>query len=124
MPDEPKATSFAVLAMLRDGLTERIVALNPNEAAAREVARKVAAVMTKEFVRCRVRQVHMTAGEIEALVFEWGRLDALGGEPLHKTGLPKLYVAAYRHGYRVGRAGTREAPRQSEEPKDDAGSER
>lgn len=120
MPKQERAIGyFAVLAMLRDGLAERIVALNPNEAATREFARRVAARMTNEFIRYRVRQVHMTASEIEALVFEWGRLDALASEPLHKTDFPKHYAAAYRHGYRVGRMGTRKARRQPKEPKAD-----
>ena len=102
MPDERSTKSFAVFAMLRDGLSEQIVALNPDEAEARKFARKVAVAVSEKFVRCRVRRVNMTMNETITLVFGWGREDALAGEPLEKTTLPKPYAAAYRRGFRAG----------------------
>jgi hypothetical protein len=92
-----------IVAMRRADLSEATVAIEPTEAQARQTARKVAAAMRQTFVRCRVRQVSLTPSEVEAICFEWGREDALAGEPLRKIDFPKPYATAYRHGYRVGK---------------------
>lgn len=93
---------FAVIALLRKGLTERIVALHRKQEDAQETAGRYAAVHTGRFIRFRVRPMDLIRSQVEAICFEWGRADAADGEPLRAERLPKPYDSSYRRGYRVG----------------------
>lgn len=95
---------FAVFAMRRLDLSEYIVSLAQQEEQAQNEARNIMAGSRETFVRCRVRPVDMKVAETKAVCYEWGRLDALAGEPLVESRLPRIYALAYRRGYRAGAA--------------------
>lgn len=100
---------YVVIAMRRADLSETAVAIEPTVDKARQTAHQVAAAMPRKFIRCRVRQVNLSQSEVETICFEWGREDALAGEPLRRIDFPKTYAVAYRHGYRVGKKLARQA---------------
>lgn len=88
--------------MLREDFTERIVSLQDTQRNARQLGQRIAAALSRKFVRCRVQPMYLTESEVRSICHEWGRLDALAGEPLRCTDFPKRYAAAYRAGYRAG----------------------
>lgn len=94
---------FAVVAMRRADWTEAIVAFNARKEGAQAFAQRVMAAMPQKLIRRRLRQMDLTRSQVEAICFEWGREDALDGEPLRADKLPKPYDAAYRRGYLDGK---------------------
>lgn len=90
---------FAVFATRRADWSEYVVALETHEEAAHRVAQKVMGVLGRKFLRCRVRLVELTKGEVLGICRLWGRLDAMDGEPLLPTRLPREYAAAYCQGF-------------------------
>jgi hypothetical protein len=96
-----------VIATLRKDLTDRVVSLQPTPDEARREGRRIMAAMPEKFVRCRVKAMGLTRSQVEAIVFEWGREEALEGGPPQAHTLPRPYAAAYRHGYRVGQQSRR-----------------
>jgi hypothetical protein len=97
----------AVVAMLRKDHGERVVSLHRVEGNARRAARRFAAAHSGRFIRFRVRPMVLSASEVEAIVFEWGRDDAAEGHPLLADRLPQQYRAAYRRGHQAGKQTTR-----------------
>ena len=83
-----------------DGFCEAIHSLHRNVTDARQVARRLAAIMSQKVLRCRVKPVDLTTSQVEAICEEWGRIDAQEGEPLLADMLPKPYSTAYQRGYR------------------------
>lgn len=47
--------------------------------------------------------MNLTRSQVEAICFEWGRVDAKDGEPLRAERLPKPYDAPYRRGYQASK---------------------
>jgi hypothetical protein len=94
---------FVVVAMIRKDMTERIVAFFRHREDAVRTARRYAAVHSGRFIRFLVRPMDLSASQVEAIVFEWGRDDAASGEPLRAERMPKPYDASYRRGYRAGK---------------------
>lgn len=92
----------AVVAMLRENLSERIVALHRSQEDAQRAALRFAAAHTSKFVRFRVKPMDLTRSQVEAICYEWGQVDAADGEPLRAERLPRPYDAPYRRGYRAG----------------------
>jgi hypothetical protein len=92
-----------IVAMNRADLSEAIVSLHRNPEYALQVSRRLATAMSKQVVRCRIRPMDLSSSEVETICFEWGREDALAGEPLRRLDFPKPLATAYRHGYRVGK---------------------
>lgn len=93
---------FAVITLKRADLTEAVVSLNSTPELAQRVGQRIVAAMPRKFVRCRVKEMHLTRGQVRAICHEWGRVDALEGVPLHRTNFPKPYDTAYCRGYRAG----------------------
>ena len=93
---------FVVVAMIRKNMAERIVAFFRHREDAVRTARRYAAVHSGRFIRFRVRPMDLSASQVKAICYEWGRADAADGEPLRAERLPKPYDAPYRRGYRAG----------------------
>ncbi len=67
------------------------------------MSRCPSAAHASKFVRFRVKPMNLTRSQVEAICFEWGRVDAKDGEPLRAERLPKPYDAPYRRGYQASK---------------------
>ena len=92
---------FAVVTLRRADWTEAIVSLQKTEEGAQAVAQQMMTAKSHKFVRCRIRPMDLTKGQVEAICFRWGQADFEAGEPLRAERLPKPYDAAYRQGFRA-----------------------
>lgn len=93
---------FAVYGTSRDW-DESVEALLSTAALAREIGRRLVAQRTW-LVRCRVRRVELTFGQVAEIVRRWGREDAARGQPVtHAEKMMPPYRAIYLAGYRSSR---------------------
>ena len=90
--------TFVVVALNRGSFTESVVALVGTEVEAVRQARRIAAAIAGEFVRCRVQPMDLTVEQVKAICYRWGREDAAKGEPADNH-LPGVYGAEYRRGH-------------------------
>lgn len=92
-----------VVAMPRQNMVERIVSLHRLQEDAQKTARRYAAAHFSQFFRFRIRAMDLSRSQVEAICYEWGRVDAEEGEPLRADRLPKPYTDAYQRGYCDGK---------------------
>jgi hypothetical protein len=100
MRDE-RMRCYLVVVTERAGWSEAIDAIASTHAGAVKFAREIIGARPQEVVRCRVRRVDWTAGQVEDLWYEWGRRDARAGLPLTPL-LPPEYAESYRRGFWAG----------------------
>ena len=96
---------FAIDGTRRVDLGESVIALLSTEGTAREIGRRLAA-QRPWLLRCRVRQVFLTFDQTAKIVRQWGREDAVRGQPVaHAEKLMPPYRGIYLAGYRAGSEG-------------------
>jgi hypothetical protein len=89
-----------VVVTARADWSETIEGIASTRKVARRFARQVAASQRQQVVRCWVKEVDWTAGQVQALWCDWGRRDARAGLPPNPF-LPSEYAAAYWRGFRA-----------------------
>jgi len=100
-----------VIVTERADWTEAIEGLAPTQAEAVKLARRLMDALPHKIVRCRIRSRDLTAEQVKAIWFDWGRRDAEEGRSLSGKVAAKN-ARAYRRGYL---AGLRERAKRSNE---------
>jgi hypothetical protein len=90
---------YAVYGMHRANLHERVIALVSSHALARVVGWEMLTARPW-LVRCRVRRVYLTRRQLNVIVEQWGREDAVTGRSIiHADRLPQPFRDIYLAGY-------------------------